>query len=168
MSFSQGPRQIPLEYNAVFDARIPVRQLGPERTSRVIKMHLNKLSKLLKCILLILTKKCAKKAPNMAKIMEEMAAIHALPVHPRKGPQKVQQGTFVKGLRQPKGSINVPRPQDPRRRPHPLPPSPPTDPRPARSQIFSLTDFELDTVRKWRFKTIKVIFFRQSSCLPVA
>ena len=45
------------------------------------------------------------KAPNMAKIMAEMTAIHAPPLHP---PKKLL-GQFVKAKKPPKGSVNLPR-----------------------------------------------------------
>ena len=76
--------------------------------------------------------------------MSEMAAIHAQPIHPRK-----MTGKIIKGVRPPKGSINVPprlKPRDPRRLPTP-PCSPEAEMRALsklnKSKIFSLSESEV-------------------------
>lgn len=129
------PILIPFDYNPVHEARIPLRQPGPERTNRVnteaTHPHL---------IILIhnFSLKRAKSAPNMTRIMAEMTAIHAPPVHPKK-----MVGQLVKSGRLPKGSINIPKARLPKNAPrqhhrlHPKTPGVSVGHRPKTRQKYS-------------------------------
>ena len=138
-----APVEIPLEYTPRLDARIPVRKLGTERRTRVLKLPtLNTDHKLFSTIFI---SKGTKSTPNMGKIMAEMTAIHTAPTHPRK-----LVGKFVKATKPTKGSINLPirrLPRIPR-----LPPSPPLSETEAlkkksaenKAKIFSLSDSDTE------------------------
>ena len=139
-----GPVEIPLEYTSRLDARIPVRKLGTERRTRVLKLLIlntgHKFST-------IFNSKGTKSAPDMGKIMAEMTAIHTAPTHPRK-----LVGKFVKATKSPKGSVNLPirrLPRIPR-----LPPSPPLSEtevfkkksKENKAKIFTLSDSDTEVV----------------------
>ena len=161
-TFSGQTINIPLEYNPVVDAKKPVRRLGTERKTKVIKQ-----SYLLNYIYITINKNTHPQAytahpPDMDKIIKEMTIIH----NPTSTGQKLV-GEFIKGKKPPKGSINIPRraprpgpprdprprpgpPSDPRRRPTPFP-SPPSSTdgflkatAANKSKIFSLTDSDTE------------------------
>ena len=95
------PREIPLEYNPVAEAKPPVRKPGPElRTKHVDYIYLtDSLSFLINIIYVQST-------PNLASLMKQMEAIHAPPKPTKKNPIK---GAIFKGQKRPKGSINIPK-----------------------------------------------------------
>ena len=89
-----------------------------------------------------------------------MAAIHEQPKHPWN-----LVGALVKGVRPPKGSINIPRPRDPCWQPRPLPQTPPvsdnetirTKSRLNKAKLFSLSGSDSEVVIKKDRKILKPI-----------
>ena len=146
------PINIPLDYSPLLDAVAPIRKPNFERQTRLTKAQVSLTiitSKFLvkQCSLLSPLTPQLPVAPDMVKLLHEMEAIHAPPIHPK----KIAVGKIIKGVRPPKGSINVPRkprPRDPRRRP-PTPPRSPDDSKLKaasklnKSRIFSLSDTEV-------------------------
>ena len=92
--YTGKPIIIPLEYTPRMDAKIPVRKFGTERLTRVQSYKLNAFNLVKITPLNLYFIKGAKAPPDMGKIMQEMAAIHAPTLPPRK-----MTGAFVKATK---------------------------------------------------------------------
>ena len=111
VQFKGQPINIPLEYEPVLEAKIPVRKLGPERSTKVYIIDYKMLNYLSLYNNQLIKSQASREAPNMKRIMDEMTAIHGPTVPTKKpnlGSARPLLGTLVKGVKPPKGSVNVP------------------------------------------------------------
>ena len=119
VQFKGQPINIPLEYKPVLEAKTPVRKLGPERSTKVYIINYSPVPFPFNIASNLIQLQATRSAPNMKRIMDEMAAIHGPTIptkKPLKGSARPLLGALVKGVKTPKGSVNIPKK---------LPPSPP-------------------------------------------